>query len=181
MKSVFLSAGHSEVDPGATTYQVRDRGKVLRREADIAVEARNMVAFYLNQSGVKFQVDGSGTVNLPLAQAVIIAKKHPIALEFHCNASDNRLATGSEVLSSAKDKDLAASISRTIATALGIQDRGAKPENAGQHHRLAFIQAGGMIVEMFFLSNPVDLANYDDNKWLMAKAVADVVIRACKD
>lgn len=181
MKSVFLSAGHSETDPGAVTYQKRDRATVLRREADIAVETRNMVAFYLNQAGVKFEMDGSGTTNLPLNQAVVKARKHPIGLEFHCNASDNRLATGSEVLSSTKDRAFAASISRAIATSLGIKDRGAKPENAGQHHRLAFVQAGGMVVEMFFLSNPVDLANYDDNKWLMAKAVADVIIRACKD
>lgn len=172
MKSVFLSAGHSEVDPGAVAFR--------RREADVAVEVRNMVAFYLQQAGVAFEMDGTGTKNMPLNQAVVKAKKHPIGVEFHCNAAENPSATGCEVLAGQKDMMFAASISRAIASSLGIRDRGAKPENAGQHHRLAFIRAGGMIVELFFLTNKQDLARYDEKKWLMAKAIADVIIQAAK-
>jgi N-acetylmuramoyl-L-alanine amidase len=172
MKSVFLSAGHSEVDPGVVVGR--------RREADIAVEARNMVGFYLAQANVVFETDGTGTANLPLKQAAARARRHPIGLEFHCNGSTNRLATGCEVLSAPDDVRLSADVSRAISTSLNIRDRGAKPENAGQHHRLAFVQAGGIIVEMFFLTNPLDLAQYDERKWLMAKSIADVIIKACR-
>lgn len=177
MRSVFLSAGHSETDPGATVLAYRsDGGRVLRREADIAVEFRNMVAFYLAREGVPFETDGHGTQNLPLREAAARARKHPIGLEFHCNSFHMITATGTEVLSSPGDAALAARVSAAIAGALQVRDRGAKPEGAGQHHRLAFVQAGGMVVELFFLSNPTDLAQYDAKKWLAARDVAAVLV-----
>lgn len=182
MKSVFLSAGHSETAPGATTIQVSTvqsvTHKILRREADIAVEFRNLVAYYLREAGVTFETDGTGTRNFPLSEAVKKARKHPIGVEFHCNSVENPSATGSECLSAPKDKALSAALSAALARSLNIRDRGAKPENAGQHHRLAFVQAGGIIVELFFLSNPDDLAMYDQRKWLAARAVAEVLIAA---
>jgi N-acetylmuramoyl-L-alanine amidase len=168
MKLVFLSAGHSTADPGAVAFG--------RREADIAVEFRNMVAFYLRRAEVPHDVDGHGKDNKPLRDTVKqTAKLDGIELEFHCNAGPTQ-ATGVEVLAGPKDMALAAKISAAIADALDIRNRGAKPENAGQHHRLAFVQAGGLIVELFFLTNPADLAAYDARKWLAARAVADVLI-----
>lgn len=168
MKSIFVSAGHSDTDPGATAWQ--------RREADIAVEFRNMVAFYLQRAGVPHELDGQGTRNLPLREAAARAKRHPIGVEFHCNAAMDRRATGAECLSAPQDKALAGRLSAAIAQALGIRDRGAKPENAGQHHRLAFVQAGGIVVELFFLTNPDDLSKYDARKWVAARDVAEVLI-----
>ena len=168
MKSVFLSAGHSNTDPGAVANG--------RREADIAVEFRNLVSFYLLRAGVPHELDGEGTENLPLREAVVKARKHPIGVEFHCNAAASAQATGVETLQGDKDFRLGADICRALSGALGIRNRGAKPENAGQHHRLAFVQAGGIIVELFFLTNPQDLAAYDARKWLAAKAVAEVLI-----
>jgi len=168
MKSIFLSAGHSNTDPGAVANG--------RREADIAVEFRNLVQFYLLRAGVPHETDGHGTDNLPLREAVVRARRHPIGVEFHCNAATTQ-ATGVETLSADADFKLATDICRAISGALGIRNRGAKPENAGQHHRLAFVQAGGIIVELFFLTNPSDLAAYDARKWLAARAVADVLIK----
>lgn len=177
-KSVFLSAGHSDTDPGATVRGYSPNwGTVLRKEADIAVEFRNMVSFYLTRSGVEHALDGHGTTNLPLSQAAQMARKYDLALEFHCNAAANSSATGVECLSSPSDAGLAGEVSAAVAQALGIKNRGAKPGNAGQHSRLAFVQAGGVIVELFFLSNPKDLDKYDTRKWLAAKAVADVIIQ----
>lgn len=168
MKSIFLSAGHSDADPGAVAWR--------RREADIAVEFRNMVSWYLQRAGVPHELDGNGTTNLPLREAVVKARRHPIGVEFHCNAAANRTATGCECLSAPADMGLAGRISAAIARALTIRDRGAKPENAGQHHRLAFVQAGGIVVELFFLTNPDDLSKYDARKWVAARDVADVLI-----
>lgn len=167
MTPIFLSAGHSNTDPGAVANG--------RREADIAVEFRNIVSFYLLRAGVPHELDGNGTENLPLREAVKKARKHPIGLEFHCNAATPQ-ATGVETLSADKDFRLATDICRAVSGALGIRNRGAKPENAGQHHRLAFVQAGGIIVELFFITNPADLAAYDARKWVAARAVADLLI-----
>jgi N-acetylmuramoyl-L-alanine amidase len=167
MKSVFLSAGHSDVDPGAVAFG--------RREADFAVEFRNILSFYLHRAGVPHELDGAGTQNLPLREAVVKASRHPIAVEFHCNAGPPT-ATGVETLSATGDLSLGSRLCHAVADGLGIRNRGAKPENAGQHHRLAFVQAGGIIVELFFITNAHDLAAYETRKWLAAKAVADVLI-----
>lgn len=172
MRSIFVSAGHSDVDPGATAFG--------RREADIAVDFRKMVAHYLTRAGVPHELDGTGTQNLPLREAAARAKKHSIAVEFHCNAATSPNATGAETLSGPKDMELGAEISAAIARALGIRDRGAKPENAGQHSRLAFVQAGGIIVELFFITNKMDLAAYDDRKWVAARDVAAVLAEAAR-
>lgn len=172
MKSVFLSAGHGGTDPGAVAQG--------RREADIGTEFRNMVAFYLQRAVVPHELDGDGQTNLPLREAIARAKRHPIAVEFHCNAAASPAATGCETLSAAKDSGLGAKICAALATSLQIKNRGAKPENSGQHSRLGFVQAGGIIVELFFITSPDDLAAYDARKWLAARAVAQVLEAAAR-
>lgn len=172
---IYLSAGHSTVDSGATTSQMVDGKKVIRKEADIAEEFRNLVSFYLMRAKIPHLADGVGDENLPLVDTVKLIGRNRPAVEFHCNAGPAQ-ATGVETLSAANDMVLGSRICKAIADILGIRNRGAKPENAGQHHRLAFVRAGGIIVEMFFLSNPNDLAAYDAKKWLMAREVADVLI-----
>lgn len=173
--TVFLSAGHSDSDPGATVTTLVDARQVVRCENSVAVEFRRMVELYLRRDGVSVATDGAGSENWPLKKAAAEARKYPLAIEIHCNSAASPQATGTECLSSSEDARLAAKISAAIAEALKIKDRGAKPENAGQHHRLAFVQAGGIIVELFFLSNPDDLAAYDARKWLAAKAMARVL------
>lgn len=165
--SVFVSAGHSDADPGAVGFG--------RREADIAVEFRNATAFYLQRDKVPHELDGNGTTNLPLITAAPKARRHKIAVEFHCNAAGSPAATGCEVLCAPKDNELSAKICAALASTLQIRNRGVKPENSGPHKRLAFVQAGGIIVELFFISNKGDLAAYDARKWLAARAVADLL------
>lgn len=180
MKTIFIAAGHSNVDPGAVAPAVRDANKKIikpeRREADIAVEMRNMVSFYLSQAGVNHGLDGKGTQNLPLNQSAAAAKKYQIAVEFHCNAAASPTATGCETLSNDNDLRLANAICNAISSVFKIRNRGAKGESSGQHHRLAFVQAGGIIVELLFISNPSDVAKYDAYKWLCAKAIAEALI-----
>ena len=171
MGSIFLSAGHGGDDPGAVANG--------RREADIAVDMRNMVALYVERAGVKFETDGKLKVNDPLRRAVVQARRHPLAIEFHCNAASSQ-ASGVETLSAPKDFDLGNKLCRVVADCLGIRNRGAKPENAGQHHRLAFVQAGGIIMELFFITNKSDLANYDKYKWLAARHMADILMKEVK-
>lgn len=163
---MYLSAGHSNVDPGAVAFG--------RREADIAVEFRNLVSFYLTRDGVKHQLDGYGTANIPLNKAVQEARKHGLAIEFHCNAGPPT-ATGVEVLCAPKDEVISEELCEALSETLGILNRGVKGESSGQHKRLAFIQAGGIIVELFFISNKSDLAAYDARKWLAAREVARVL------
>lgn len=180
VRSVYVSAGHSDADPGATTVQTVDGVKVLRKEEEIATEMRNMVAFYLAREGIPHALDGAGTVNLPLKNAAADARQYDIAVEFHCNAAASPQATGVETLQDQSDTRLGSLICEAIARTLRIRNRGAKPENAGHHSRLAFVRAGGIIVELFFISNPNDLAAWDARKWLAASAVADVLVKAAR-
>jgi len=169
---MYLSAGHSNTDPGAV---VKANGRVIT-EAEIACEFRNMTSFYLLRAGKAHEVDGVMLTNQPLKIAAQVARRHEVALEFHCNASSSAKATGVEVLCAPKDNELAARICKAISETLGIANRGVKPENSGQHSRLAFVQAGGMIVELFFITNPQDRAAYDARKWLAARAVAEALL-----
>lgn len=170
MKSIFISAGHSTKDPGA-------RGNKLS-EANVVTELRNIVSFYLTRNHWPHTVDSDSTSkNLPLATAIKLARKADIAVEFHCNASDNAMATGVETLGGKETLELGTELCKVISSTLGIRNRGAKPEASGQHSRLGFVQAGGIIVEVFFISNPLDVSLYQAKKWLVGRAIADVLIK----
>lgn len=172
MRNIVITAGHSNADPGAVSGVVT--------EAHIVTDFRNMVAHYLKEAGAKFFTDGTGSENLPLAQAIALVRPGDLAVEFHCNSFSNPGATGVESLSGQKDKVIGAAICNAVAKTLNIVNRGAKDEGSGQHSRLGFVRAGGIIVELFFISNPEDLRRYLDKKWLVAKAVAGVLIGLAK-
>jgi N-acetylmuramoyl-L-alanine amidase len=172
MAAVFVSAGHSNSDPGAVANG--------RKEADIAAEFRNLVAYYLMLWGVPHYTDGTGKENWPLKRAAAEAKQYDIAVEFHLNAAAPS-ASGVETLSAPKDYELGKKICNAVASVMKIKNRGAKPENSGQHKKLAFVQAGGIVVELFFITNTTDLAAYDAKKWLVAKAVATVLKEALNE
>ena len=165
--AILISAGHSDSDPGAVAFG--------RREADIATEFRTILVKCLADLGIQAETDGKGRENLPLREAVKLAKGKDIAIEIHLNASANATASGVETLSGPEDMQLGAKLCAAVSQSLNIRNRGAKPENAGQHHRLAFVQAGGIILELFFLTDPNDLAAYDGRKWPLARAVAQVI------
>lgn len=171
-KSLFISAGHSDTDAGATATH----DGVLWTEANIVLEFRDLVAKHLIDRGVQFKKDGEFGQNLPLRDAIALAAEHDIAIEFHCNAFTNPNATGVETLSRGVDYPLGNRICEVIASTLGINNRGAKGESSGQHSRLGFISRGnGIIVELFFISNPNDLRKYLDNKEVLAERIADLL------
>ena len=74
-------------------------------------------------------------------------------------------------------------LSHPINEVTGIPLRGAqgwKPENSGQHSRLGYVRGGGIILELFFISNDDELKIWQDKKWLIAKAVSQVLIDEAK-
>ena len=172
-KTVTLTAGHSNTDPGAVNGS--------DREADIAQDMRNIVASILrNDYGLEVKTDGTGKGNMPLREAVKLIRGSDVAIEFHTNASANKSATGIEALSTVKNKRWCQVLSRAVADASGWKLRGEggfKPDNAGQHSRLAYAQAGGIVFEPFFISNDADLKLFKERKWIICRAVADAVAR----
>ncbi|APC45976.1 putative N-acetylmuramoyl-L-alanine [Halomonas phage QHHSV-1] len=171
-RTVMISAGHSDSDPGAAAHGYTEAGIVL--------EFRELVSNALARLGIKHMTDGQPGMNLPLRQAVQVARTQQIAVEFHCNAARPQ-ATGTETLSQPRHYGLGAQLCHATADALGIANRGAKPEDSGQHSRLAFVSdGGGLIHELFFLTSKTDLAAYIAGKRGLAQEVARVIAEAAR-
>nr|WP_300312783.1 N-acetylmuramoyl-L-alanine amidase [Halomonas sp.] len=166
-KTLLISAGHSMSDPGAS-------GNGLS-EADIVLDFRDRLFDYLSGKVVLAR-DGKEGQNLPLSQACEMAKRHDVAVEFHCNAFSSPSATGVETLSDVSGKRLGAVLCNSLSSVMGISNRGAKGEGSGQHSRLAFVRAGGIIVELFFITNPDDLRAFRDNLEALVAEVGRVLI-----
>ncbi|WP_333835473.1 N-acetylmuramoyl-L-alanine amidase [Acinetobacter schindleri] len=166
-----ITAGHSNTDPGAVN------GKV--KEADLVVNFRNAVTHYLREAGLQVKTDGPGTENDPLSSAIKLIKGSSVAVEFHMNAATSKQANGIETIALPKDKKLAQELSAAIATALGSRlrgDNGWIDQSKSARGSLGYINAGGLIVELGFISNEDELAAYQARYWIAAKAVAKVLI-----
>lgn len=166
-----ITAGHSNSDPGAVN------GKI--KEADLVTNFRNAVSFYLREAGVQVKNDGTGSQNDPLSSAIKLIKGSSVAVEFHMNAATSKQANGIETIALPKDKKLAQDLSKAVADALGSRlrgDNGWIDQSRSARGRLAYVNAGGLIVELGFISNKDELARFNARYWLAAKAVAKVLI-----
>ncbi|WP_347473855.1 N-acetylmuramoyl-L-alanine amidase [Acinetobacter thermotolerans] len=168
---VTVTAGHSNTDPGAVN------GKI--KEADLVVNFRNAVTHYLREAGLQVKTDGTGTKNDPLSAAVKLIQGSSVAVEFHMNAAASKQANGIETIALPKDKKLAQDLSKAVADALGSRlrgDNGWIDQSKSARGSLGYINAGGLIVELGFISNEDELAAYQARYWIAAKAVAKVLI-----
>lgn len=166
-----ITAGHSNTDPGAVN------GKI--KEAELVVNFRNAVTHYLREAGLQVKTDGTGSKNDPLSSAIKLIKGSSIAVEFHMNAAASKPANGIETIALPCDKKLAQDLSAAVATALGSRlrgDNGWIDQSKSARGGLAYINAGGLIVELGFISNDAELAAFQARYWIAAKAVAKVLI-----
>ena len=169
-KSCFISAGHSMTDPGAVSDGLT--------EAEVVLDLRDRLYRYLLVRGAMVSRDGKGGQNLPLSKAIPMARAVDLAIELHCNAAGNPRATGVETLQNPEHRPFGRKICDALAEAMQIRNRGPKGESSGQHSRLGFIsKGGGIIVELFFLSNPDDRDAYFSNKEKVVKALGDCILR----
>lgn len=169
---VTVTAGHSNSDPGAVN------GKY--KEAELVRQFRNAVAHYLSTAGIPIKTDGVGTINLPLNTAITLAKGATIAVEFHMNAAASKQANGIETISLPKDKQIAQELSKAVAGVFGSRlrgDNGWIDQSQSARGKLAFVSAGGLIIELGFISNDQELAQFNSKYWVAAKAVADILIK----
>jgi N-acetylmuramoyl-L-alanine amidase len=178
VKTVFISAGHGASDPGAVSADGRFR------EADLALRLRDLIALKLRSWSVTVVTDGRDGESAPLRDAVELAKRTDgPAIEIHFNAGPPG-ASGVEVLCHPEKKKLAQEIAGAIAkwTRSPLRgDRGWRPANAGAHRRLAFCDAGGLIVEVEFLTNTDAIETAVIHEAQIAAAVAAVLAEAIKE
>lgn len=168
---ITVAAGHGAGDPGA----VEPGGA---READLMADLRNIVALKLRNMGHEVRTDGTTVTNLPLAKAMLLVPGSDVAIELHTNAFSNTTAAGVEAIALPRQKLMAQKIAAAISRVLEIPLRGEKgwiDQNKSARGRLAFVNAGGIIVETFFLSNPSELTKYENRKWMVATAIAEAL------
>lgn len=170
---ICVSAGHTNT-PG------RDQGVAANGmiEGVEAVKIRDRVADHLRKKGYAVIEDGADGVNDPLSKALVLARKADFAIEFHFNASEAATATGIEVLSLPAKRQPAQRIASAINEALSLVvrgDKGWKSDASGQHSRLAFARAGGLVVETCFATNAKDVASYKQNFDALCVNLADAI------
>ena len=162
-----VTAGHGASDPGA----VAATGET---ENALMTELRDIVASKLVAAGHTVATDGGWRQNFPLPYAMTLVPGSAVAIELHTNASDNKSARGVEVISLPAQRELARTIARRISHVLGVPVRGAGgwiDQSQSARGRLGFVRVGGLVVEVFFLSNPDELAAYQARKWQVATAI----------
>lgn len=102
-------------------------------------------------------------------------------IEFHCNASSNKSASGTEMLyyhSSIKSKEFAEMLNNVVCNTLKNPKRDNKPissKDQNGYHLLRNTKAPCVITEPFFLSNDVDTANALKRIGELATALADAL------
>ena len=173
MSTYTITAGHGGSDPGATCDGITER--------ELMTELRDLVAAKLRAAGHTARTDGGRGINLPLALALHLISGSAAALELHTNAHDNPAATGVEVISLPAQRETAQRIARHIATILEIPLRGNGgwiDQSQSARGRLGYVRAGGMVVEVFFLSNPADQAKYQSRKWMVASAIVQAITQS---
>lgn len=169
MKSLFVAAGHNANAPGACAngYQ----------EATLALKMRDRIKSYLTIAGIDCVTDGDVGVNLNLTTSIALCKQHDIAVEIHFNAAAPT-AHGVEALCKPHLKVLAQDLCGAVYRTTGIimrGDFGWKATDSGQHARLGFCEANGIILEVCFITNKDDIKRYVENKEATALAIAKVL------
>lgn len=176
MMQVLISAGHSATDPGAVNEHMK------LTEAKLALDLRDSVAAELRRYGVEVVEDGRDAENLPLAQAIKLVKGRT-AVELHFNAGPSS-AHGVEAISLPPQAGLARALSKAVASVLKTRVRGSDgwiDQSKSARGKLGFVQAGGIILEVAFISNDGEIGFYLANKGAVAKAIAATIAMQVKE
>lgn len=162
-----VTAGHNFLDPGAVAADGT-------REEDLMTELRDIVASKLRAAGHEVRTDGGWRHNLPLANAIALVPGSDAAIELHMNASTNTAARGVEVVSLPAQRELARTIARRIAHVIESPVRGAGgwiDQAQTARGRLGFVRAGGLVVEVGFISHHEELHKVRTRLWVVASAI----------
>ena len=183
-KIITVTSGHSntgKIDSGAVTTV----GGKLIKEADMAMLLRNTILHYLQQDKeIITRCDGYNQTNLPLREALKLIDGSDVAVEVHFNSSNNKTSNGVECIALPKDKTLAQNLSKAVAKVTGSRLRGIDgfiTQEDSLRGKLGYINAGGLILEVSFLSNATELKAFEEKYWLIGKAVAEVLIDYVKN
>ena len=171
--SVMISSGHGSKIEGAVGNGYREHveaTKVMTRVAQILKYTHKINVVTFEDIYSKNQND-----NLKKIVQKHNSTNRQLDISIHFNSSANKTATGTEVLyhSGAGMQQLSTKMSKAIADALGIRDRGAK-QNTGLYF-LNKTAKPAILIEVAFISNANDMKAYKDNFEELCQAIACVI------
>lgn len=166
MKKYVISAGHGKLVSGAIGFI---------NEHNEAVKLVNAIHTILkenyNSSGYAFEEKTARNQNDNLSNIVKYhnSKDRDIDISIHFNSASNDKATGTEVCYY-DAKGLASDFSKSIASAIGINDRGAKERK--ELYFLRNTEEKALLLEVCFVSNKNDSTKYKRNFNKVCNAIA---------
>lgn len=167
MGTYNVHGGHNAKCPGASKYlnEVTEDRKVKNKVIELLRAAGHTVYDCTDDAGK--------TAGANLANIVAKCNKHTVDLDIsiHLNAGGG---TGTEVwyyTGSSTGKSKAAAVSKKVADALGLRDRGAKASSG--LYVLKHTVAPAILVECCFVDSKTDQGKWDVNK--CAKAIVEAV------
>lgn len=175
---IFLSAGHNNKgikrDPGACANGYT--------EADLAVEFRNKVIYFLEAKKIPYIKDNDDE-RLADYLKRIQTGDGSVVLEFHFDAAASSSATGTTALiggdADRLDKAFAKELVDATATTLGIKNRGVISETESHRGKLGLMREKGTValLEICFITNHEDLDKFFSNQTTLANKIAEIVKR----
>lgn len=175
---IFISAGHNpkgiKTDPGAIGNGYK--------EADLAVEFRNLVCENLIAKGLKFITDKDDE-RLGSYLERIKTGNGSVVVEYHFDAAASKDATGTTALvgvdADRLDKAFATELVNATAKCFGIKNRGVKSEADSHRGSLGLMREQGIVslIELAFISNVNDMKAYQFYKTKLAQIHADIIER----
>ena len=167
----FVSAGHHLKDSGAIGSGTQENLETIG--------FRNLVVPICKQRGLKVFVDDDKD-SLATYLSKIKTGDGSVVIEFHFDAFDGK-ATGSTAIvgvdADVNDKAFAKELVDTTASVLGIKNRGVISEAKSRRKSLALMRKTGIVslLEICFIDNPSDMANYNQNKIKLANEIAAII------
>lgn len=173
MKSIALSAGHSNTDPGAVHKDLK--------EAELTKKITAFATDYLRAHGV-------GVINIPdnldLVQTIKYindrANQLDVCVEVHINAGGG---TGIEAWNYAGGPNESDKLSQFILDAVvqetGLKNRGNKDETTNNHGRLGFVHDTipvASLIECGFIDGDYEFLKQEENLKRLAKGVCRGVV-----
>lgn len=174
MKTIFISAGHSNVEG-------QDRGAFGngKWEGDLTVEFRDLLISEFRLLGINPITDvNKNALSQTLAYFKAITNKDSLLIDIHLNASADKNAHGTEVYvpddASNFEKKVAEQLAEIMSDSMKTRNRGVFPESSSNHQKLGWMRLIGenVLLEICFISNFSDFFSYDVSKEKMAKRLA---------
>ncbi|KIL48189.1 N-acetylmuramoyl-L-alanine amidase family protein [Jeotgalibacillus soli] len=166
---VFLDAGHGGSDSGAIGHGLLEKNVNLSitRLVGSILESRGANVYYRRISDTFLSLDG--IVNMANSSGA------DLFISIHANAQANSAVRGTECFTYAatqSTRNLAASISASMANAVGTLNRGAKVDN---FRIITYTNMPAVLVETGFLTNSSDAQFLRNRQGTIALAIADEI------